>query len=54
MEWKYIDKFYGEESKYDKIIIKYEWVKIFHEEDNRETWWTNGMNIPSIICGLDL
>ena len=54
MEWKYIEKFYGERKKYETIMIKHEWVQTFHEEDDKETWWTNGMDIPFVTCGLSL
>ena len=38
IEWKYIDKFYGKVKKYEIIMIKYEWVKTFHEKDDKKTW----------------
>ena len=53
MEWKYMDKFYGQRRKYEAIKIKYEWVKTFDDEDDRERWWTNGMTVPFKTCGLD-
>ena len=39
--------------KYEAIMIKYEWVKNFHEEDDSKRWWTNEINIPFKTCGLD-
>ena len=29
----------------------YVWAKIFREEDDRETWRINRMDIPSKTCG---
>ena len=49
MDRNYLEKFYGEGKKYEIIMIKYEWVTIFHEEGDRKP-----NEIPFIICGLNL
>ena len=58
MEWKKNEmKIYEQvllrKKKVDEIMIKHEWVKTFHEEDDRKRWWTNEMNDPLKLCELN-